>query len=421
MKILHLARFDVGGAAKAMLRLHRALCQQGHDSRILVQQQFHPEEMGVYVFQDTPLSFLKKAKQSLAYRWFYFRKKQLARKYGPLPLPFSLAQSVYSLTGHAFIQWADIIHLHWVAEFVDYPRFFAQVQKPIVWTLHDMHPFTGGEHYSWGALPPNDLYPLLVQKQLQLKRSAIEQAKHLVLVCPSKWIQTQSIASPVFKGLNHYHIPNGIDLAHSSRLSQREAREKWHFPPQSFILIFVSEHLQNPIKGLAHLIEALPKTNTTGLLCLLVGKSEGPLPGFPFQHLEYQPKEQAMAELYAAADVCVVPSLIDNFPNTVLEAMAAGRPVIGYSSGGIGEMIKHQHNGLLVETGNVGALQQAIAHCIHQPEVCQKMGQQARIWVENTCAQEKITFQYQEIYEKLGHNLRPGFNAPLTKALGPDS
>jgi hypothetical protein len=90
----------------------------------------------------------QKIQHSLAYRWDSFQKKQMLKGKPSNYEVFSFPQTVYNITKHPLVQEADIIHLHWVANFLDYRSFFKQIQKPIVWTLHDLNPISEkGFHY----------------------------------------------------------------------------------------------------------------------------------------------------------------------------------------------------------------------------------------------------------------------------------
>ncbi len=152
MKILHISTRDYGGAGLCCIRIHQALMRQGIDSKVLVLERRSncPE---VYVTGCEPNRwkvFMKRAFNKL-FRMLHLEitdfNKRLAfmQKYG---LYCSLPVSRYDISGHPLVKEADILHLHWINNFVDYPSFFKKVQKPMIWTLHDENLFLGVTHYT---------------------------------------------------------------------------------------------------------------------------------------------------------------------------------------------------------------------------------------------------------------------------------
>ena len=146
MKILHINTSDHGGAANACIRLHKGLRKQGVSSKILFLNLHNSADNHLHGFYTNRSKFFfKKILQRLLYR-----NKWRTRNLKPVIEGFFSPKTVHRIENHPLIDWADIIHLHWVTHFLNYPTFFNRVQKPIVWTLHDMNPFSGGYHYSNG-------------------------------------------------------------------------------------------------------------------------------------------------------------------------------------------------------------------------------------------------------------------------------
>lgn len=149
MKILHISTSDYdGGAAKAAYRLHSGLNQLGADSRMFVKNKKSEDSSVIKYKYPTGLGRIlyKIQKNRIESEFFRYRTTR--------PQGYEIFSDDRSPSRINFISQlgvADIYHLHWTSEFVDLPSFFKNVRKPLVWTLHDMFPFTGGCHYKSGC------------------------------------------------------------------------------------------------------------------------------------------------------------------------------------------------------------------------------------------------------------------------------
>ena len=185
MNILILSTSDTGGAANACMRLHEGLIQTNVSSKVLVIQQKKriPE---VYNFLDIykPRTLLKRLLK--APRVLHFKRKQNRLKKGrSIREMYSTIDSLHDVTRHPLYKWADIINIHWVVNFLDYTSFFRKNTKPVVWTLHDMFLFTGGNHYEKGF--PFDQYKESITEQISQKKLLFKD-KPFTIVSPSTWL-----------------------------------------------------------------------------------------------------------------------------------------------------------------------------------------------------------------------------------------
>ena len=157
MKILLVTNSVNGGAGKACRRLFEALRLSGHNAKILhLDGEVDSDDNIVSMYSSVRELFLKQLAN--------IPKIKLAQiRLGTLKTNYRLPYSFHSLEEHPLIEWADVINLHWVPEFLDYPRFFEKVSKPVVWTMHDMLPFSGGYHY----LSENKIEKPLVEKRIE--------------------------------------------------------------------------------------------------------------------------------------------------------------------------------------------------------------------------------------------------------------
>lgn len=311
----------------------------------------------------------------------------------------------------------DVLQLHWVAEFLNYRRFFPRVPAaiPIVWRLADMNPLTGGCHYddgcnrytqSCGACPkldssdPNDLSHAVWARKGQAFAPLSPNRLHLVAL--NRWMESQVRRSALFSRFDCTVIPNGVDLDEFYPLDQSVARKALGIPEGRRVVTFVAESVKNVRKGFPLLLEALNAlAQRHALFLLAVGRPSslptdipammlGPIQALPF-----------LRQLYSAADVFVIPSLEDNQPNTVLEAMACGTPVAGFKVGGIPEMVESGETGMLAEGRSVANLAQAIDFLLSRDEERRRMAIRARQVVEQRFTRIGQVRQYSALYTRL--------------------
>ncbi|MBW2069742.1 MAG: glycosyltransferase, partial [Deltaproteobacteria bacterium] len=381
VRIAHLCAHDFGGAGKAAYRLHTALRHRGLDSTLLVinkQSQDRsvkilPVDYSKYPVDcvDSPTFSSPLWAQQLSL-W-----AKLLRRY-PLKQPsleiFTDAQSNVRLHILKEIESADIIHLHWVAGILDYKTAAIALQKkPVVWTLHDMNPFTGGCHYSarcekyktgcnacpqLGSTDKNDL-----ARSIWLQKSSLYRQIDLTLVSPSAWLRNCVQQSQLLARYPIRVIANGISVDSFKPYAKSEAKRRIAVPESAFVVLFGADSVANERKGFQYLLQALASLSSlprgADIFLAFFGHAppEFSLPaGLPFRYLGVIQEEKDLAIVYSAADVFLIPSLEDNLPNTVMEAMACGTPVVGFDTGGISEMIEHQHTGYLAESGSVSGL-----------------------------------------------------------------
>jgi glycosyltransferase involved in cell wall biosynthesis len=368
MKILIVNTYDNGGAANACLRLHEGLLSEGIDSKVLLKrkQKSLPKtfQFNGKLQKISKLKLLKEKGIAFLRVLGILNKKKssdeqsfLKQRSSSLEL-FSFAHSNFDITTSPLYEEADLINLHWVAHLLDYESFFRKNTKPVVWTLHDMNPFTGGEHYLESFFDMDSKgYPLarefsVKEKYFQdnilsLKVEAIQKVSNINVVAPSKWLVKEAKKSLVFKNKELYHIPYGINSEIFQPRDKHYSRNILNLPNNKKIILFVADSINNNRKGYAYLKMALENMQNDNVILCAIGRKKSTLESEK-NIIELGPiyDERLMSIVYSAADVFVIPSLMDNLPNTVLESLMCGTPVIGFSIGGITDMIQHGTNGL---------------------------------------------------------------------------
>lgn len=326
----------LGGADKACLRLHEALVEYGVRDLLLCRTAERPAP-GV---EACPMpgggSFL------------WSRRGQGGQ-------PYCLPVHGGRLDLHPSVQTADVLNLHWVAEMLStrQVRRLGSLGKPLVWTLHDMWPMTGGCHYAGDctgylgscrdcpALEP-ELAPLAAWALAQ--RMALWEGLPLTIVCPSRWLAEKAKASPVLGRFPVEVIANSVNPAVFAPVPKAKARSILGLPRRARIVAFSAYNLGDARKGLSLLQQALaslPPAIGKDILLLGLGQLDWEPVGSaaPLMVMGRVADEARLALLLAAADLSVVPSIEDNLPNTVLESLSCGTPVVGFATGGIPEML----------------------------------------------------------------------------------
>lgn len=314
----------------------------------------------------------------------------------------------------------DVATIHSMDGVLDYRALGALARGAhIVRILHAMEFFTGGCDYDLGCgrfvdrcgacprLSSNDLHDLSRQIWLR-KRAAIAAVPRgrLWLVAPSRWIAGEAKGSSLARDLPLTVIPNGIDTDVFRPRDRQVAREVFGIPADARVVLFVAEWMYRPAKGVTVLATALQgMVDVSNVMLVSVGTG-WPAIDMPIPHLKLPAirNERMLSFAYSAADVVVIPSLQENFPFVVLEAMACGVPVVGSHVGGIAEQIRPGVNGLLVPAGNPAALRDAILQLLTDPVMHAAISTQARrsVLEEYTVAQQ--VRRHIELYDAIISN-----------------
>jgi len=379
MKILHINTYDSGGSAIAAIRLHKELLSQGYDSNFLFLYQSFYSIPNSFYYSDT-----KKKETNFFIRQFKKLKKKIYSK--PTEASknrnkllnkssgyemFSFGTTDFDITTQRLYKEADIIHLNWVSGFLDY-SFFEKNAKPVVWTLHDMNPFTGGCHYSSSCVKfktecrncpqlLNTINPdsSFIDQNYKIKMLYGQQ---IVIVTPSEWLRKLAASSRLFNHLKTYHIANCIDFSVFKPLDKIHCREILNIPIGDKVLLFVSDNYENKRKGFDLMIGALALLDNTGLTLVAIGGNNNKLQLLnKVLYLGSVLDERLLPVAYSATDAFVLPSREDNLPNVMLESLACGTPVISFQVGGMTEVIKEGLNGILVKETTSTSLSYAIS------------------------------------------------------------
>lgn len=310
-----------------------------------------------------------------------------------------------------------LINLHWVAGGFLRIETLRKFKKPIVWTLHDMWAFTGGCHYNSGC----DRYVNSCGQCLQLGSQKQKDVSHWVwkrkkkawdlleitIVTPSRWLAECARKSSLFRNRRIEVIPNGLNTNIYKPVDNKFARNSLGLPQNKKLILFGAINAcGDKRKGFQFLEPAMKKLRKDFLSgkpeIVIFGATEPIEPpnlGFKTHYMGQFNDDVNLALLYAAVDVFILPSVQDNLPNTIMESLACGTPVVAFNIGGIPDMISHNGNGYLVRAFDTDDLVNGIKWVIENDERHKELAVNTRKKAVMEYSLENQAKRYLSLYE----------------------
>ena len=415
MKVFHLSTSDNrGGAARAAYRLHLGLRAANIDSSMFVRRKTS-EDAHVTKWEPNR-SFSSRLKDRFKRRWLRYRfQKHTDSRPDGLEL-FSQARTLRGNEVASDLPGADVYNLHWINGFIDPLPFFEAVERPVVWTLHDMNPLTGGCHYNvgcrkfekkCGACPQlgstadSDLSRSVWSRKRDAYRQAI--ADHqLHIVADSKWLAQEARKSTLLSEAPIQTIHYGLDHHTFQPRETEGVRRALNIPQSHRILLFVAQSTRNHRKGFDLLTKALSSVSLDDVTLLSVGGERPDIEtSHPHFHLGSINSNLLLSVLYSLADLFIIPSRQEAFGQTALESMACGTPVVGFDTGGIPDMVCPNETGWLAEVGNIQSLQEAIEQALQDSDARERMGKRCREIVLEEYTLKRQARDYLQLYKDI--------------------
>jgi glycosyltransferase involved in cell wall biosynthesis len=421
-RIVHLATTDAGGVGRSASRLHASLLALGHDSSMLVRQsQRARKEKETFAARiDLPVDVAEKEFAAEVFQRWYLDHNRT-----PLSNSlFTLNEAGLAVETHPLVQDADIIHLHSVARFLS-PGSIARLAalgKPVVWSMHDMRPFTGGCHFSAGCTrftsncakcPQLEWDPFFITEAQLAHEIEIIPAKKITYVAPTEWLAQKARTSALLKDARIQMIPYGIETHLFPSRWKPQAKGYLGLDTSTTHLLFVANKLGEMRKGFESLARSIEICLTRPAFKAKADKGEialislgHPHPrlatlGIPYVCLGYLESHEEMSQLYGAADLFLQPSLEENASNTLLEAMSSGTPPIAFGVGGIPEFMVQDQTGKLAPPGSVAEFAAAIELLIFDEDLRQRMGENARAMILEQFDSRLEAERYTNLYVEL--------------------
>lgn len=331
--------------------------------------------------------------------------------------PYSLSLWPSSLPQILSQSDSDIVNLHWFQAESMSIEALPKITKPIVWTLHDTWGFCGATHY------PDDLFDIRYQAgykprpslchplQLDLNyltwiRKVKAWKKPIHLVCPSQWMQRCANSSIIMRDWPTTVIPNPIPATFFQSRRKTISRHKYSLSPDCFVVSFSAHDLNDIRKGTHFLIELLTSIRSlhSNVAALVIGgpsiQLERALP-VPSVFTGYLASEHDMAEALNCSDVHLVPSLIDNLPQTATEAQSCGVPTIAFNVGGLSDAIAHKVTGYLAEPYDVSEAVHFLSQLIRKVDTRLNMSRASRDRSIAIWSPDIIASKYFQLYAKI--------------------
>lgn len=390
MKILYLSNSDIkGGAARGAFRLHQGFLQNGVDSQLLVSKKYSDDYTVI-----GPQAKIKKA--------FSFVRPQVAGlllKAQKSNNPICRSINILPSNLHKFVNAsdADVVMLHWVGGEMLSIAEIGKINKPIVWRLADQWAFCGAEHYT---LPGHDArYTEGYTKQnrpegdtgLDIDKWAWKRKvkhwlnKDMTIVTGSNWLADCARSSYLHKNKNIEVIPSGIDTNVYKPIDKQLAREILNLPQDKRLILFGSMSASSdPRKGfhlLLPALQALIEKSNINMAAVVFGASrpqKAPDFKMPSYYLSTLQDDWSLALAYSAADVFVLPTMQDNLPYTVIEAMCCQTPSVSFDVGGLPDLIDHMQNGYLAPSFDTDDLAEGLKMVLENDALRHSWSQECR-------------------------------------------
>ena len=397
-----------GGAAVAANRLMKALNNNGAKAKMLVRDK-ETETLTVVPLPHSPrLRWHFLWERLVIFCRLHFSRQHL--------FEVDIANAGYDITKLPEFQEADVIHLHWVNQgmlSLKGIQKILQSGKPVVWTMHDIWPATALCHVTLGCqhftskcgncrlLPgggsSHDYSTTIWQRKQRMLAD-----ENIYFVACSHWLESEAKRSALLKGQKITSIPNPIDTRIYKRGNKQEARQRLGLPLDKKLILFASQRVTNVNKGMDYLIEACRQLQISDAAVVILGGhaeevvSQLSLEAYP---LGYVNDEQRIVDVYHAADVFVLPSLSENLPNTIMEAMACGVPCVGFKVGGIPEEIDHRRNGYVAEYRSAEDLARGICWILTEADY-EELSKNAVQKVVQNYSQQSVALKYLDVYHQ---------------------
>ena len=393
-RVLHLSTYTSGGAGRAAVSLHQAMLANNVDSTLITAGgwRFHAARHA-----ERQIRRLQRSE------WLTWRS---VGRFGS-----GLIETINSSS-------ADVVNLHWVTDGLLSVEDVGRISKPVVWTMHDMWPFTGTEHYApeeptptrWqqgytaANRPPGDSGPDLDKWTWDRKKASWTRPIHLAPV--SNWLAESASKSSLAAHWPITTIPNVMPVETFTPGSRQQARQVLGLPDSPIIAFTSSAGVSDERKGFHLLTRALPtvRERFPDARIMVIGQSS-PDDEANAEHdvmwMGHVEGNQAMAQLLQASDVVAVPSTADNLPMTACEAQSAGRAVVGFHVGGLPDTVNHLGSGYLAQPFDTEDYARGLIMAIEDARGQDVWGGRARERAQDLWSPTSVVDRYLDLYRQV--------------------
>jgi glycosyltransferase involved in cell wall biosynthesis len=381
MRVLHVSESDgKGGAARAAFRIHRSLVSvenlTGIESRMLVRKVVENDPRISPIASSKASQALDRIARTVAKAEQRLLKTENRILHSTARVPSTALRQILRMK-------PDAVVLHWLGNRVLSIEQVGELTRsgiPVYWVLHDTWAFCGAEHYPHGDRDrrfvngyraknrPEGESGLDVNRMTwNRKRRHWTQPFHVI--APSRWIAGLASSSALMRDWPVDIVPNPMDIEWWGALTRAEARRQLGIAEERRVIVFGADGGEkDPRKGadllraaLNRLSQSLSGALRESVEIVTFGGREGvdhvaDLKVGSVGRLD----DEGLRLFYTAADVAVVPSRIDNLPQTAAEPIVCGTPVVGFRIGGMPDIVTEGVTGSLVEPFSTDAMGDAI-------------------------------------------------------------
>jgi len=401
-----------GGAARAAHRLLEGLCRSGVNAKMLVQEKAGDNNA---VLAPRPMLGdwwyrLRPHLDALPLR--LYPNADLSRLFSSSCLAGRTLQRIQALS-------PDLVHLHWVSEGFFLPRMLSHLDLPIIWTLHDLWPVTGGCHYPGecdGFINQCGRCPVLdssrscdLSRWNWRRKERAWRRPQMTVVAPSKWIADKARSSSLFSNVPVTVIPNGLDTERFKPYDRHYCRKILGLHTDRPLLLFgafggVGDRRKRFDLLAQEIVALCQEGSCPEFEVVTVGGGESlsrELPGVTIHAMGRMHDELGLALLYAACDMLVAPSREENLSNMVMEAMSCGLPTVAFAVGGMPDLIDHLETGYLSIPESVEDLGRGVNYLLADSQRRFDLGNAARRKVLSSYSFEIIAARHLQLYESV--------------------
>jgi glycosyltransferase involved in cell wall biosynthesis len=406
VNIVHFSTSDSeGGSARSARRIHETLRRLGHQSHMLVGTKASHDADAATVHGGGAGRILDRVVDSatrrlgLQYLWYPSGRRVLA---------------------HPWVRDASIIQIYNTHGGYLSHRLLPDLARlaPVVWRLSDMWAMTGHCAYAgpcerWrqgcGRCPDLARYPALPVDTTALlwriKRHVYRRARPTI-VAPSRWLEKLARQSPLFADCTVERIVTGVDTTINHPIDKSSARDVLGLERSGKLLLFSAHSVDDDErKGSAAAIAALnriaPRDDLAIVLLGLGGASWAGKLKHPVIRLGFLRDARLLAAAYAATDLAIVPSVVENLPNAILEGMACGTPAVAFDTGGIGEVVRQRETGWLAPAGDTARLAEGIEWLIGDDAERARLAHACVALIRSDFTAEREAAEYLALYDRL--------------------
>jgi len=362
IKVLHIVGgSSTDGAYKGANILHQALLDLNIESKILNDSPPKINQKSIKNYQQNIFFINNNFYTKMCNIIFVYLEKFLKSIFLHSPRStFTLGFFGFDITKLKEFKDADIIHIHWLSQGFIRVKTLSKINKPVVWTMRDMWPFTGGSHYSMDFTKYES--GGLSQIIQNFKKKIFN--KNIQFVAISEWLKNEAEKSNVLKGYNIKRIYNNIDLRDFDSINKNTARSILKIKTEKKIILYGAQNPQSIRKGWNIFVEALKKLDKSKYFLLIFGnfwsQKTLDLIGIEYKCVGFIDDKKKLNAIYSSADLFIASSIQEAFGKTWAEAMACKIPVVCFDKTSASEIVDHKVNGYVAKNFDSNKLKDGI-------------------------------------------------------------